>query len=255
MREDGKPNSFLFQHNDGIWRESRTLTSDLGGPLPSTGFSAALGPEIALVGTTPLGGSYAHLGINGVRVFPLAPDVDSDTVTDACDNCPNVWNGEQVDVDDDGLGDVCDNCPHEANVKQIDVDGDGRGDTCDNCPESSNPDQFDADRDSVGDACDNCVQTANAAQRDADRDTWGDACDNCPDRSNADQSDFDGDGVGDACDPDSDDDGVPDTSDACPFTPLQAHVDSDGRPLGDIDGNCRTDLKDLALFQQGFTGP
>ncbi len=254
-RENGKPNSYLFQYIDGIWRESRTLTSDLGSPLPATGFSAALGPEIALVGTTPLEGSYEHLGINGVRVFPLAPDNDSDTVTDGCDNCPNVWNGDQVDVDDDGFGDVCDNCPYEANVKQIDVDGDGRGDTCDNCPESSNPDQFDADRDSVGDACDNCVQTANAAQGDADRDTWGDACDNCPDRSNADQSDFDGDGVGDACDPDSDDDGVPETSDACPFTPLHAHVDSDGRPLGDIDDNCRTDLKDLALFQQGFTGP
>lgn len=40
---------------------------------------------------------------------PLVPgDRDSDGVVDYPDNCPDVWNPEQVDSDGDGAGDVCD---------------------------------------------------------------------------------------------------------------------------------------------------
>ncbi len=54
---------------------------------------------------------------------------------------------------------------------------------------------------------------------------------------------------------DVDGDGVNDGIDACDNTPAGATVDAEGRPLGDIDRDCDTDLDDCALFQQGFTGP
>jgi len=54
---------------------------------------------------------------------------------------------------------------------------------------------------------------------------------------------------------DSDGDGVDDAIDVCNNTPPGTVVDAQGRPLGDIDLDCDTDLEDYALFQQGFTGP
>lgn len=90
---------------------------------------------------------------------------------------------------------------------------------------------------------------------DADRDSVPDDCDNCPDTPNSDQTDFDGDGTGNACDLDSDGDGVVDVNDSCPFTPGGVKVDEQGRPWGDVDRDCDTDLADFALLQRGFTGP
>ncbi|MHC4609802.1 MAG: hypothetical protein ACYS7M_05590, partial [Planctomycetota bacterium] len=54
---------------------------------------------------------------------------------------------------------------------------------------------------------------------------------------------------------DSDGDGTDDFYDVCDNTPPGMAVDAEGRPLGDIDKDCDTDLEDYALFQQGFTGP
>ncbi|UCG16459.1 MAG: SUMF1/EgtB/PvdO family nonheme iron enzyme [Phycisphaerales bacterium] len=54
---------------------------------------------------------------------------------------------------------------------------------------------------------------------------------------------------------DVDGDGVDDAMDVCNNTPAGTAVDAEGRPLGDIDRDCATDLEDYALFQQGFTGP
>ncbi len=66
---------------------------------------------------------------------------------------------------------------------------------------------------------------------------------------------------------DVDGDGVDDAVDVCDNTPPGAEVDAEGRPLGDIDQDCDTDLIDFALFyllapgvggyshiQLGFTG-
>ncbi|MCK4658073.1 MAG: formylglycine-generating enzyme family protein [Phycisphaerae bacterium] len=53
---------------------------------------------------------------------------------------------------------------------------------------------------------------------------------------------------------DVDGDGVDDALDVCNNTPAGTAVDAEGRPLGDIDQDCDTDLDDYALFQQGFTG-
>ena len=53
-------------------------------------------------------------------------DGDCDGYLNAPDNCPTVWNPEQIKVaDGDTLGDACDNCPQTANQDQLDYDGDG----------------------------------------------------------------------------------------------------------------------------------
>lgn len=88
----------------------------------------------------------------------------------------------------------------------------------------------------------------------SDDDEFIDFCDNCDLVSNPKQSDFDDDNLGDACDADIDNDGVQNDVDVCDFTRVVAAVDSEGRPLGDIDLDCDTDLDDFKLFQTGFTG-
>jgi hypothetical protein len=50
---------------------------------------------------------------------------------------------------------------------------------------------------------------------------------------------------------DDDADGVANDCDACPNTPPGVGVDSEGRPLGDLDGDCDTDLRDLQPFLSG----
>jgi hypothetical protein len=62
------------------------------------------------------------------------------------------------------------------------------------------------------------------------------------------ESDFDGDGTIDACDPDIDNDGVANEEDVCEFTPLGVPVTAEGRPIGDMSGDCDVDLADFALF-------
>ncbi|MCK4660521.1 MAG: thrombospondin type 3 repeat-containing protein [Phycisphaerae bacterium] len=92
-------------------------------------------------------------------------------------------------------------------------------------------------------------------EEDSDGDGIIDDCDNCPDHENSDQADFDGDLWGDACDDDIDNDGVLNESDVCDYTRVGAEVDDEGRPRGDLDMDCDTDLDDYAIFQRGFTGP
>jgi len=81
-------------------------------------------------------------------------DDDGDSIPNEIDNCPMVYNPDQVDSDSDSLGDVCDNCPATYNPDQEDTDLDGVGDSCDNCIYVVNPDQTDSDGDGVGDLCD-----------------------------------------------------------------------------------------------------
>jgi hypothetical protein len=97
----------------------------------------------------------------------LRPDQDGDGVGDAEDNCPAVYNPDQINTDgaNDG-GDACD----------TDNDNDDWFDVDDNCPLIANPNQEDADGDGVGDVCDNCLITANPDQEDIDGDGVGDLC-------------------------------------------------------------------------------
>src|SRR6476659_9994682 len=54
---------------------------------------------------------------------------------------------------------------------------------------------------------------------------------------------------------DTDGDGVPDGVDVCCHTPPGVAVDAQGRPLGDLDGDCDVDQSDFAIFQANMTGP
>lgn len=49
-------------------------------------------------------------------------------------------------------------------------------------------------------------------------------------------------------DVDSDSDGVPDIMDSCPATGIAGQVTSDGRPIGDVDGDCTVTVDDVAVL-------
>ncbi|MDD3794029.1 MAG: thrombospondin type 3 repeat-containing protein [Candidatus Gracilibacteria bacterium] len=129
-------------------------------------------------------------------------DYDNDGINDEFDNCPLVYNPEQIDTGATGTGDTC-----------SDKDKDGIIGEKDNCILIYNPDQKDSDKNSIGDACesdsdgdkipdtiDNCKNTHNPNQEDTDNDGVGDTCDNCKNKFNTSQEDDDKDGVGNICD-------------------------------------------------------
>ncbi len=69
---------------------------------------------------------------------------------------------------------------------------------------------------------------------DSDNDGLKDDVDNCPFIANADQFDTDGDGIGNSCDTDDDNDSVIDTKDNCPLQPNPDQADRDHDGLGDV---------------------
>jgi hypothetical protein len=75
---------------------------------------------------------------------PLLVDTDYDKFLDGLDNCPALFNADQLNTDGDAVGDACDE----------DDDNDGITDLNDNCPLIANTDQLNSDRDDRGDACD-----------------------------------------------------------------------------------------------------
>ncbi len=178
-------------------------------------------------------------------------DTDDDGVCDngpAPDNCFSVANSDQQDGDDDGVGDACDNCADQENTTQTDYDNDGLGDQCDNCRYVANASQTDTEDDGVGDYCDNCQSISNTDQINTDGDATGDACDEFPEDPYDQQggclpeNDTDSDGLCDANDAfpndpieqyDSDDDGVGDVGDNCPWSSNPSQLDSDGDAEGD----------------------
>jgi hypothetical protein len=75
---------------------------------------------------------------------PCPGDSDGDGLLDVRDNCPLVYNPDQMDSDGDHIGDACD----------ADGDNDTIPDALDNCPLAPNPGQADSDGDGLGDVCD-----------------------------------------------------------------------------------------------------
>lgn len=49
-------------------------------------------------------------------------DIDNDGIYNENDNCPKIFNSDQMDTDFDKIGDVCDNCPKVPNMLQNDSD-------------------------------------------------------------------------------------------------------------------------------------
>ncbi|MBN2495693.1 MAG: thrombospondin type 3 repeat-containing protein [Deltaproteobacteria bacterium] len=144
-----------------------------------------------------------------------AGDSDGDGLPD--DNCPLVYNPDQLDADGDGVGDLCDVCPEVYDVEQANTDGAGPGDTCN--------DYADEDGDEV--------------EYWPDREDKGD---NCPEVPNPGQGDLDNDGLGDMCDPDIDNDGRDNATDNCPMVANPDQLDSDNDKLGDACDNCRGNM-------------
>ncbi|MCD6249657.1 MAG: hypothetical protein J7J98_04915 [candidate division Zixibacteria bacterium] len=150
---DPHDNQTLYVGSDvGVY-----VTEDLGGSwLPlGTGMPITAVADLVMNSRTRklVAGTHGRSMFSTMVPCPDGPDSDSDGINDACDNCPNLANADQLDIDNDGVGDVCDDC--------VDPDGDGFGNpgyvsaTCpeDNCPDIYNPDQADADLDGIGDAC------------------------------------------------------------------------------------------------------
>jgi hypothetical protein len=130
-------------------------------------FNLPFGPISLLTGTitgTLQSGESINLSFfqrrSGQIVLSSVPDTDGDGILDDTDNCPDVFNPDQIDTDGDGAGNACD----------TDDDNDGVLDGSDNCPLQPNPDQTDTDGDGVGNVCDT----------DDDNDGVLDGFDSCP---------------------------------------------------------------------------
>jgi hypothetical protein len=116
--------------------------ADFTGKGPYTGFS--LIPSTA---------EASGLDIEFIRIGNIADSSDGDKdctgqlkpdgAIGIDDNCPLVYNPDQLDGNGDGVGDACE-----------DFDGDNVLNSCDNCPGLGNTNQSDKDSDGLGDVCD-----------------------------------------------------------------------------------------------------
>jgi hypothetical protein len=83
---------------DGVWDE---VTE---GPFVSHRYTEELDSVIAVRVTD-------SAGRQSIGSAPVLVTVDGDWAPDAEDNCPLVYNWDQVDSDGDGIGDACDDTP------------------------------------------------------------------------------------------------------------------------------------------------
>jgi hypothetical protein len=72
----------------------------------------------------------------------------ADGIIDTEDNCPTVYNPDQIDSNGDGVGDACE-----------DFDADGVVNAWDNCPTVTNSRQVDKNHNGIGDVCDGSQST------------------------------------------------------------------------------------------------
>ena len=92
-------------------------------------------------------------------------DGDADGVKDICDNCPDLFNPDQVDCDGDGIGDLC----ALADGLNVDCNRNGVPDNCDILDDTS----ADCNGNGTPDSCD----LAEATSEDCNRNQIPDVCD------------------------------------------------------------------------------
>ncbi len=164
-----------------------------------------------------------------------ATDIDNDSILSNIDNCPSIFNPDQLDFDGDGAGDVCD----------IDKDNDGildaeEGDDTVDTDGDGVPDYLDIDSDNDG-ILDNIEAQSTAGYIppsgvDSDGNGLDDAYETTPGSGEGlTLENTDGSAGPDYLDLDSDGDGIPDNIEAqstLGYTPSSG-VDSDGNGLDD----------------------
>ena len=140
-------------------------------------------------------------------------DVDSDGVADKKDNCPDIFNPEQLDYDEDEVGDLCD----------LDDDNDGFLDVNDSHPLDSD-ENTDLDGDGIGD--------------NSDEDIDGDGAENSEDYYPYDSNekwDTDLDGIPNSVDNDDDGDGWNDSVDPFDLSPVTSLLENGPFTSGTMD--------------------
>jgi len=140
-------------------------------------------------------------------------DVDSDDVADKKDNCPDIFNPEQLDYDEDEVGDLCD----------LDDDNDGFLDANDSHPLDSD-ENTDLDGDGIGD--------------NSDEDIDGDGVENSEDYYPYDSNekwDTDLDGIPNGVDNDDDGDGWNDSVDPFDLSPVTSLLENGPFTSGTMD--------------------
>ncbi len=98
---------YVFTRSDGIWTEVAKLTASDGVVGDEFGFSVALAGDTAVIGANGDDDDVAGPNSGSAYVFSLGGDSDGDGVLDNDDNCPTVFNPDQLDTNVDGFGDAC----------------------------------------------------------------------------------------------------------------------------------------------------
>ena len=233
----------LFRYQDGVLTD-RTLWDASTGAFPC----GAIVPGVNDIPGASCFDVHERLHVNsGGCNLPVWYDSDADGIRNRGDNCSALANLDQIDDDGDGFGNRCDcdldqdgGCTpsdRDAVFKDLCIATPGYVNAWLNCGTflaaagNSDPSGRPTDLDSDGgvDWADAVIliaaQTANGGDPgpgagglgDSDDDGLADNMDNCPFTVNAGQLDVDADGAGNACDCDFNQDGLCDLGDALRF--------------------------------------